>query len=190
MVTRDVAARPHDHVDLVFSGNSVLRLNDPRRFGSIHWQAANTTHWLLSNVGPEPFSNEFNGDYLFSCTRRRRTAIKTVLMDSHVVAGIGNIYANEALFRAGIRPRRNSSRTTRKECQTLVRAVQTTLSEALRAGGTTLRDYEGVNGDKGYFKVSLLVYGREGLPCHQCNSTIKRVNLAQRQTVYCPTCQS
>ncbi len=190
VVPRCTVPQPHDHVDIEFEGDSILRLNDPRRFGSVVWQSGGCTHKLLSNLGPEPLSTDFDDEYLFHIARARKTAIKTLIMDSSVVVGVGNIYANEALFRAGIRPRRTSRRITRKECANLVDAIRTTLCDALRAGGTTIRDYQGVDGSKGYFKVNLFVYGRSGLPCLQCGAPIKSVNLGQRQTVYCAICQT
>ncbi len=189
VVSPNTTAGPHDHVDIEFDGSSVMRLNDPRRFGSILWQPPSSTHKLLANLGPEPFSKDFDGEYLFRIARLRKSAIKNLLMDSRVVVGVGNIYANEALFRAGVRPRRSSRRVSRKECQALIDAIQATLHDALRAGGTTIRDYESVDGSKGYFSVELFVYGRSGLPCLRCGTTLKRVNQGQRQTVYCATCQ-
>ena len=190
VVSTGAPTSPHDHVDIQFDSSAVLRLNDPRRFGSILWQQPTVTHKLLANLGPEPFSKDFDGEYLFRIAKLRKTSIKNLLMDSRVVAGVGNIYANEALFRAGIRPRRSSRRISLKECHVLVEAIRATLGEALRAGGTTIRDYESVDGSKGYFSVDLFVYGRSGLPCLRCGTSIKRVNHGQRQTVYCANCQT
>ncbi len=190
VVPDHLAPQAHDHVDLVFSNSEVLRLNDPRRFGSVLWQPRDTQHKLLQDLGPEPLSESFTSDYLYSALRGRKMPIKSLIMDSHVVVGIGNIYANEALFRSGIRPRRSCRRVGRAETSTLVDAIKTTLKEAVEAGGTTLRDYFDVEGERGYFEIKLLVYGRAGSPCLQCGTTIKRVNLGQRQTVYCPNCQS
>ena len=181
--------QPHDHVDLVFENQCLLRLNDPRRFGSIHWQPPGPLHRLIANLGPEPLSTDFDSDYLYSVARKRKIAIKNLIMDSRVVAGIGNIYANEALFRSGIRPRRSCRRVTRREIQDLVLAIKDTLQDALEAGGTTIRDFQSVDGTEGYFKVSLQVYGREGMSCTKCSTPIKRIASAQRQTVYCPECQ-
>lgn len=179
----------HDHVDFVFEDHNVLRLNDPRRFGSIHWQPLGSMNWLIANLGPEPLSSEFTPEYLISRATQRKTAIKNLIMDSRMVAGVGNIYANEALFRSGIRPRRGCGRITRAEANSLVCAIKETLGAAVKAGGTTLRDFQSVDGSKGYFKVSLQVYGREGLPCTKCETPIKRVSSFSRQTVYCPKCQ-
>ena len=189
LVRDDRPPQIHDHVDLVFENRTLLRFNDPRRFGSIHWQPTGSLHRLIANLGPEPLSADFDTDYLYLVSKKRKTAIKNLIMDSRVVAGVGNIYANEALFRSGIRPRRSSSRVTREEVQTLVHSIKDTLSDALDAGGTTIRDYQSVDGTEGYFKVSLQVYGREGMPCTTCTTPIKRIASAQRQTVYCPKCQ-
>lgn len=181
---------PHDHVDFEFENDRILRLNDPRRFGSVHWQPEGSTHPLLASLGPEPLGAEFNPGYLFALTRRRKTAIKTFIMNSRVVVGVGNIYANEALFRAGIRPRRRTSNLTKQDVAKLVESIQATLRDALEMGGTTLRNYVGAQGKPGYFIQKLNVYGRAGEPCFICDSTIKIVDLGQRQTVYCPQCQT
>lgn len=190
LAKEDTPLRQHDHVDFVFEDHNVLRFNDPRRFGSIHWQPSGSHHSLLENLGPEPLSSDFDTDYLIAIARKRKTAIKNLIMDSRVVVGVGNIYANEALFRSGIRPRRSCRRVSRDEIQALVCAIKQTLRAALDAGGTTIRDFQSVDGSQGYFKVSLHVYGREGLPCTTCKTPIKRIAQAQRQTVYCPKCQS
>lgn len=189
LVSENTPPQRHDHVDFVFEDHSVLRLNDPRRFGSIHWQPMGSVNRLIANLGPEPLSSDFNADYLITTANKRKTAIKNLIMDSHVVAGVGNIYANEALFRSGIRPRRGCGRITRAEADALVSAIKETLADALKAGGTTLRDFQSVDGTRGYFRVSLQVYGREGLPCTKCKTPIKRVSSDSRQTVYCPKCQ-
>ena len=179
----------HDHVDLVFTNGKLLRFHDPRRFGSIHWQPENTVHWTLSKLGPEPLTAAFDGDYLFRVSRNRTTWIKSLLMNSHVVAGVGNIYANEALFLAGVRPQRRCTRVTRAECVRLVAAIKAVLEAAIKAGGTTLRDYFGVEGKAGYFKVALQVYDRGGEPCARCNTRLKSMTNSQRQSIYCPQCQ-
>lgn len=182
-------AQRHDHIDFVFAEDRVLRLHDPRRFGSVHWQPLGSQHNLMAKLGPEPLSTEFDGDYLIGVARRRKTAIKNLIMNSQVVAGVGNIYSNEALFRSGIRPRRSCQRITHSEAGALVCAIKHTLQDALEAGGTTIRDFRSIDGSEGYFKVRLQVYGREGLPCTKCETLIKRIASAQRQTVYCPKCQ-
>jgi formamidopyrimidine-DNA glycosylase len=183
--------RKHDHVDLLFAGNKVLRLNDPRRFGSMHWQPHPVMeHWLLSALGPEPLGKDFTGSYLKSRARKRRVAVKNLIMDSHVVVGVGNIYANEALFLAGLRPTLRASRITQKGYSRLVAAIQRVLGDAIEMGGTTLRDFVNQDGNPGYFKQSLNVYGRERQPCRVCGSSLRGARIGQRATVYCPSCQS
>ncbi len=189
VVRSSTPAGPHDHVDLVFGGKT-LRLRDPRRFGSLHWvpgDAAN--HPLLAHLGPEPLADGFDAAGLHAAAHRRRVAAKTLLMDGRVVVGVGNIYANEALFRAGIRPTRRSDRLTRADCQRLVDAVRAVLAAAIAVGGTTLRDYVRDDGSAGYFASDLQVYGRGGEPCPRCGTTLKSVRVGQRATVYCPRCQ-
>jgi len=179
----------HDHLDLVF-GNQALRLRDPRRFGSVHWVAGDPAHHpLLARLGPEPLGDAFDAAYLHAAARRRRVAAKTLLMDSHVVVGVGNIYANESLFRAGIRPTRRSDRLTRADCARLVQAVRAVLTAAIAVGGTTLRDFVREDGSPGYFVSDLKVYGRGGEACPACGTALKATRLGQRATVYCPKCQ-
>jgi len=188
----------HDHLALGLDDGRSLRLHDPRRFGSVHWlpeEAAATRgtvprHWLLDDLGVEPLSDGFHGAYLRERARGRRLAIKQLLMDSRVVVGVGNIYANEALFLAGIRPRLAAGRLHRPALDALAQAVKAVLGAAIRQGGTTLRDFVNQDGNPGYFKQSLYVYGREGLPCRVCGSPLKGLRLMQRATVYCPKCQS
>jgi formamidopyrimidine-DNA glycosylase len=189
MRTDSVPGR-HDHVDLEFDGERVLRLTDPRRFGSIHhydgdWRA----HWLIKDLGVEPLGSDFDGGFLHRAARGRRVAIKHLLMDARVVVGVGNIYANESLFRAGIRPRLAAGRVNRPRCDLLADAVRDVLAAAIRQGGTTLRDFVDGAGRRGYFSQSLNVYGREDQPCYQCGSLLKGVRIGQRATVYCPKCQ-
>ena len=179
----------HDHVDLVFTNGKTLRYHDPRRFGSMHWQPENTVHWTLQNLGLEPLIDEFDGDYLFKQTRKRTARVKSLIMNSQIVVGIGNIYANEALFLAGVRPQRKCAMLTRAESIRLATAIKNVLEEAIKAGGTTLRDYFGVDGETGYFKMALHVYGRGGEPCLHCTTPLKIVKNSQRQSVYCPKCQ-
>jgi formamidopyrimidine-DNA glycosylase len=181
----------HDHLDLELSGDLLLRLTDPRRFGSVHWQAdAAERHWLLERLGPEPLSADFSGPYLKARARGRRVAVKNFIMDGQVVVGVGNIYANEALFLAGIRPTARAGRITLLGYQRLVTAIQRVLRQAIDAGGTTLRDFVNQDGNPGYFKQSLNVYGRDGLPCLRCATSLKGVRIGQRATVFCPKCQS
>ena len=180
----------HDHVDFELDDGRVVRLTDPRRFGSVHWQPHPVArHWLLESLGPEPLAAEFNAEYLANRCRGRRCAVKSLLMDSKVVVGVGNIYANEALFLAGIRPRIAAGRISRRRLEALVAAVKTTLRSAIEHGGTTLRDFA-ADGRPGYFAQQLAVYGRGGNPCRRCAATLKEVRLAGRTTVYCPACQS
>ncbi len=190
LVSPDVPPRPHDHWDLVVDSGKVLRFHDPRRFGSLHWVLGDPLeHPLLAKLGPEPLSAEFNTEYLYRATRKRSVAIKQLLMNSHVVVGVGNIYANEALFRAGISPRRAAGRLTRAEAQALVRATQSVLKEAIKIGGTTLRDYVNASGTPGYFKQKLFVYERAKQPCRVCKTPIKQIAQGQRSTYWCATCQ-
>lgn len=180
----------HDHFDLVF-GQRALRYCDPRRFGCLLWSPDIIhEHPLLINLGPEPLSEDFTGDYLFRRSRARRVPVKQWLMDSKTVVGVGNIYANEALFMAGIKPLRQAGRLTRKQCDLLVEQVRFVLQRSIEQGGTTLRDFVGGDGQPGYFKQQLLVYGRGGLPCSHCGRPLKEVRMNNRATVYCVSCQN
>jgi len=180
----------HDHLDLELSGNLVLRFNDARRFGAaLWWPRSQDNHALLKHMGPEPFADRFNADYLFRLSRRRSAPVKNFLMDGRVVVGVGNIYAVESLFRAGIRPMRHAGRVTRPEYGKLAEAVREVLDDAIAAGGTTFRDFRDSNGEPGYFVQKLFVYDRAGQPCRNCGAPIKRVVIGQRSSYYCPTCQ-
>lgn len=180
----------HDHVDLVLDSGFLLRFNDPRRFGSIHYTTGDPhTHPLLGRLAPEPFDREFDADYLWRITRRRRAAIKTLLMNSHLVVGVGNIYANEALFRARVRPQRAARTITRAEARRLVRSIRAVLTVAIRAGGTTLRDYVGADGNPGWFRQRLYVYERDGKSCRRCRTPVRAITQGQRSSYYCPACQ-
>lgn len=184
-------ATKHDHFDLVLDSGQALRLRDPRRFGAVLWHEGDITqHLLLAALGPEPLQPGFDADYLYQATRGRGAAIKPALMDNHLVVGVGNIYANEALFRAGIRPRRAARGLTRARCATLVRCVRQVLHEAIRHGGSSLRDFIHSDGSSGYFQQHYFVYGRTGGPCRRCGTPIKRVVQGQRASFYCPRCQS
>jgi formamidopyrimidine-DNA glycosylase len=190
IVSSDVPPRPHDHWDLLIDSGKVLRFHDPRRFGSLHWAVGDPLeHPLLAKLGPEPLSADFDAEYLYRATRKRSVAIKQLLMNSQVVVGVGNIYANEALFRAGISPRRAAGRLTRTQAQALVRAIKSVLKEAIQIGGTTLRDYVNASGTPGYFKQKLFVYERAKQPCRVCKTPIKQVAQGQRSTYWCATCQ-
>lgn len=180
----------HDHFDLILDSGSTLRFNDPRRFGSLHYTAEDPAgHPLLAGLAPEPLSPEFNSEYLWRITRGRRVAIKQLLMNSRLVVGVGNIYASEALFRAGVRPRRQARTLKREEVGKLVRAVKAVLQMAIRVGGTTLRDYVGADGQPGYFRQKLYVYERGGEPCRSCRTPVRQLTQGQRSTYYCPSCQ-
>lgn len=180
---------PHDHIDLVFDHGQALRLRDPRRFGAVIWSADAASHALLRDLGPEPLGPAFTADYLATRARGRRRAIKDFLMDAHTVVGVGNIYASEALFAAGIRPTRAAGRLTRREWTRVVEAIRTTLNEAIEAGGTTLRDFSQADGRPGYFRHALKVYARAGLPCLTCGRIIAARTIGQRASFYCPGCQ-
>lgn len=187
----DAATRPdkHDHLDIVF-GSRALRLRDPRRFGMVLWESGEAdTHSLLADLGIEPLTPELSGEWLYRATRGRAATIKQFLMDSHIIVGIGNIYASESLFRAGIRPRTPAGRLSRTRCQRLATAVRDTLEAALTAGGSSLRDYVACNGQPGHFQHQYFVYGRAGQPCRSCGTAVRAVRLGQRSTFYCPACQ-
>jgi len=179
----------HDHVDVGFSDGAYLRFNDPRRFGSLHFATNPLRHRLLKDLGPEPLGADFDAEYLRGACRNHRIAIKQHLMNGRVVAGLGNIYANEALFRAGIHPGRAAGRISLLRMTSLVDSIRTVLNEALRQGGTTLRDFVGGDGRPGYFKLSLKVYDRKGAPCERCGEPIRLRVLGQRATYYCVRCQ-
>lgn len=183
-------ADTHDHIDLVLDSGQQVRFNDPRRFGSLHYvSGAPQNHPLLARLAPEPFDPAFNPQYLWEITRRRRAPIKQVLLNSHLVTGVGNIYANEVLFQAGVRPRRQARGLSLAKVERIVEAVREVLSKAIRAGGTTLRDYIDPEGRPGYFKQELFVYERTDQPCRVCGTPIRQFTQGQRSTWYCPRCQ-
>jgi len=180
----------HDHIVFHMSNGKTVTFNDPRRFGSLHYVEGDPlTHKLLARLAPEPLEADFNTDYLWRITRKRRVPIKQLLMDGHRVVGVGNIYANEALFRARVKPTRRASGITQAEAAALVRAVRATLRMAIRVGGTTLRDYVGADGAPGYFRQRLHVYEREGRACRRCGALIRQLTQGHRSTYYCPQCQ-
>jgi formamidopyrimidine-DNA glycosylase len=179
----------HDHVDVWFADGACLRFRDPRRFGSLHLSAAPERHALLEGMGPEPLGAAFTADYLEAACRDRRVAIKPHLMNGRIVAGVGNIYANEALYRAGIHPKRPAGRIAHARLETLVGRIREVLLEAIERGGTTLRDFAGSDGNPGYFQLALSAYGRGGEPCPRCGTAIRVTVLGQRATYYCPSCQ-
>jgi formamidopyrimidine-DNA glycosylase len=185
-----VSLDPHEHVVIHFSNGKTLRLRDPRRFGAVLWtELPVTEHRLLINLGPEPLDEEFDAAYLYKQTRKRKCNIKSLVMNAHIVVGVGNIYATEALFHAGIRPGRQAGRLSRNNCTRLVAEIKQVLTRAIEVGGTTLRDFTDSNGRSGYFSLSLAAYGRDGQACLNCGSIIKKQVLAQRSSFYCPNCQ-
>ncbi len=182
--------KKHDHVDFILNNQKLLRYSDPRRFGSILWATGNPLeHFLLANLGPEPLSNSFNAKYLFAHTQNKKKAIKLLIMDQQIVVGVGNIYANEALFAAKILPARSSSSLSLSECEALVKGIQKILKKAILQGGTTLRDFLSPRGKQGYFVQKLFVYGREGQNCLNCNTLLSASRIGQRATVFCTKCQ-
>ena len=190
VVDASVEVKKHDHLDLQFDDGGILRLHDPRRFGSVHYQAEPVEqHFLLAKLGPEPLGPDFDGAHLKRLASGKRVAVKNFLMNGHVVVGVGNIYANEALFLAGIRPTVQAQKVTLPAYIALADAVRQVLNSAIQMGGTTLRDYVGGQGDPGYFAQSLNVYGRDGEQCNLCDTKLKFLRLGQRATVYCPKCQ-
>lgn len=180
----------HDHFDLVLTGGQALRYTDPRRFGCLLWQGADqATHKLLASLGPEPLSDQFDGELLYQRSRGRKIPVKTLLMDNKIVVGVGNIYANEALFAAGIRPDRAAGSISRQRYLRLAEQIKLILARAIEAGGTTLKDFVGGDGKPGYFKQQLLAYGRGGKPCLSCQTVLTEIRLGQRSTVFCKRCQ-
>jgi formamidopyrimidine-DNA glycosylase len=190
LVKPGIAPRLHDHWDLVLDSGWVLRFHDPRRFGSLHWSEGDPReHPLLEKLAPDPLDDDFDAEYLYKATRKRSVAIKQLLMNSQIVVGVGNIYASEALFHARISPRRRAGRITKAEAARLSAAIKKVLSEAIKIGGTTLRDYVDPEGSPGYFRQKLFVYERAGSACRVCKSSVKQFAQGQRSTYWCSTCQ-
>lgn len=180
----------HDHFDLILGDQTILRLRDPRRFGAVLWHTGDILqHPLLINLGPEPLTADFNAQQLFEKTRESRLSIKQALMNNHMVVGIGNIYANEALFLAGINPKIAAGRIGSARYEKLVQAIKQTLQQAIKAGGSSLRDFVNSDGSPGYFQQQYGVYGREGQRCKRCDHTIKQIKQNERSSFYCPNCQ-
>jgi formamidopyrimidine-DNA glycosylase len=179
----------HDHVDWRLESGHLLRYTDPRRFGCQLWQNPGEVHALLAGLGPEPLGEDFDGDYLWQLSRGKKAAVKLFLMDQKIVVGVGNIYAAEALFAAGIHPARAAGQVSRVRYAQLAAAVKRILAYAIRRGGTTLRDFISPDGLPGYFEQELSVYGRTGQPCRSCATPIRAITLGQRSTFYCPRCQ-
>jgi formamidopyrimidine-DNA glycosylase len=190
IVPSDLPVDTHDHVDLVLASGQTVRFNDPRRFGSLHYITGDPqAHPLLAKLAPEPFAAAFNAEYLWRKSRRRKISVKQLIMNGQVVTGVGNIYASEVLFQSGIRPRRQSRSLKREEVARLVAAIRKVLKQAIRVGGTTLRDYVNPDGNPGYFRQKLFVYERATEPCRNCATLIRLFTQGQRSTYYCPTCQ-
>lgn len=189
VVDATAAVQKHDHIDIVMDGGQILRFCDPRRFGCFVWQEPGERHTLLAHLGPEPLSDDLHPDYLYQKSLGRKGPVKSFIMDGKVVVGVGNIYANEALFMAGIRPDRQAGRISLARYQRLTQCIKQVLTSAIAQGGTTLKDFVGGDGKPGYFAQELHVYGREGQPCHHCKTTLRLQKLGQRSTVYCVACQ-
>lgn len=183
-------AQKHDHVDIIFANQLCLRFTDPRRFGALLWTKDNPhNHVLLKIIGPEPLAKAFNANYLLTKAGKRKIAIKSFIMDSKIVAGVGNIYATEALFEAKLLPQKAAGSLTFADCQALVKAIKSVLTRAIKKGGTTLKDFTQSDGQPGYFAIELKVYGKENQSCPKCQSKLKSIRIANRQSVYCKKCQ-
>ncbi len=183
-------AEKHDHFEMQFNNGQLLRYNDPRRFGAVLWTTEPIEqHKLLAHLGPEPLTDDFDSNYLFQQSRSRKCSIKTLIMNGKVVVGVGNIYASESLFLAKIHPKTRANKLTKKQCQLLVEAIKIILAQAIKAGGTTLKDFRKSDGKPGYFSQELNVYGRKDEECTQCDGTIEHYKELQRATFFCPNCQ-
>ena len=190
LLDRNYPPEKHDHFDIMFVDGRVLRLRDPRRFGAVLWAGLQpNSHALLAPLGPEPLDDIFNARYLHEHLKSRSTAIKIAIMDSHLVVGVGNIYASESLFRARIHPEKPAKSLSIKQCEKLVAEIKDTLNAALNAGGSSLRDFFGVDGNIGYFQQEYFAYGRTDEPCKVCAKPIKCIRLGQRSTFFCTQCQ-
>ena len=190
IVNHDTPASVHDHVDIEFTSGLTLRYRDPRRFGSLHWSKDPLSHPLLKKLGPEPLGHEFCGNYLWQKSRGRKVSVKQFIMNAQIVVGVGNIYASESLFLAGINPRRAAGRIAAHRYDALANAIREVLTRAITAGGTTLRDFYGGDGEAGYFQQQLEAYGREDEPCRRCGTPITAIVQGQRSTYYCRNCQT
>ena len=180
----------HDHVDIIMANGCVLRFNDPRRFGCVLYTTDPIErHPLIQHLGPEPLSDDFTSDYFADRCRLRKLPVKNFIMDAKVVVGVGNIYANEALFLSGIHPNRTPDSLSNDEVAALTHNIRTILAQAIKRGGTTLKDFSNADGKPGYFAQELLVYGKKGMPCTACNTTLLEVRLQNRSSVFCPQCQ-
>lgn len=190
MVSPVLPIKKHDHIDFIFTNGTVLRYNDPRRFGAVLWTSAPAeTHSLIKDLGPEPLLPGFSGDLLYRLSRTRKVPVKSFIMDSHVVVGVGNIYANEALFMAGISPSRHAGKVSLARYRELAESIRAVLQNAIDQGGTTLRDFVNEAGKPGYFQQQLNVYGRAGSPCKRCLQPLTEIRINNRSTVFCSACQ-
>jgi formamidopyrimidine-DNA glycosylase len=190
IVKNEIKPDKHDHLDILFDSGNILRFHDPRRFGAVIWTKNDPLqHKLIKYLGTEPLSKKFNGEWLYKKSRGRTQAIKNFIMNSHNVVGVGNIYASESLFLAGINPKRQAGNVSQQRYERLADAIKKILKQSIKQGGTTLRDFVNGEGKPGYFQQQLNVYGRTGQPCKQCKSTIKEIKLGQRSSFYCPVCQ-
>jgi len=191
VIDKNQTPEKHDHVDIVFESSRALRFHDPRKFGSILWTKEDPMdHKLINHLGPEPLSDAFQADYIFARSRKRSQAIKTFIMDSRTVVGVGNIYASESLFLAGINPNRKAGSISKARYDKLIVAIKDVLNRAIKKGGTTLRDFINGDGKPGYFKNELQVYDRKDEPCKNCKKPIKMIRLGQRSTFFCTNCQN
>jgi formamidopyrimidine-DNA glycosylase len=190
VVPPETAFKKHDHIEITFANERRLRFHDPRRFGLMIWSADPVeSHPLIAHLGPEPWDEQFDAAYLHAAARSRRAAVKNVIMDGRIVVGVGNIYASEALYRAGVHPKRAAGRVSIARYARLVLAIREVLAEAIEVGGTTLRDFVKSDGEPGYFRLQLNVYGRAGEPCPGCRGLIRQAVIGQRSSFYCPVCQ-
>lgn len=188
--TPNTAFDKHDHFEIHFSNNKVLRLRDPRKFGCVLWtDKPIEQHKLLSKLGPEPLSDDFDGDYLFQRSRKRSCSVKALIMNSHILVGVGNIYACESLYLAGINPKRKAGSLSKPRCIRLADHIKRVLTASIEQGGTTLRDFSREDGQPGYFAQKLYVYGKANTNCPQCNNSIKQFTQQARSTFYCSQCQ-
>ena len=192
ILDKETPPQKHDHVDIGFhNSENILRYTDPRRFGSILWIAGDIKdHFLIVRLGPEPLEDLFTGEYLFAKAHNKRSPIKNIIMDGHIVVGVGNIYASESLFKAGVLPSKLGKDITLKECVKIVKYIKTTLKKAIELGGSSLKDFYNVNGQSGYFQQTYNVYGRKGKPCRKCKSIIENIKIGQRSSFFCIKCQN
>ena len=191
IATKTDKLKKHDHFEITLNSNYILRFNDPRKFGMVFYSniCPLKSHRLLINLGPEPLEKDFNSKYLYMRSRNRNIAIKSLLMNSNVVVGIGNIYASESLFLSKIRPQKKSSTLTKRNCKDLVLSIKKVLKRAIKKGGSSINDYINVDGKSGYFQYDFKVYGRTSKPCHICQSDILQIKINQRSSFYCKNCQ-